>query len=146
MGDIISEEHIYIGGINTPERRNEFIVINDCDEEEGYGVYLTYGFSDTDSFTTSFGYGPLAEIMSEKFFLATVNYLKHKVKPYKMPVDIDDIASETDEWDDGWLKIVHKTDDKGGVCLDDINKDSTHTEGMKEMLEFIAKWSFVKDA
>ncbi|MEK1828806.1 hypothetical protein AAAC51_06555 [Priestia megaterium] len=80
MGKVKGEIHIYIGGVETPDRTNELIVIRDVHDEDGHGVYITDGYSGNDSFTTCFGYGPMAELMADKLFDAIGNYYAHRFK------------------------------------------------------------------
>ncbi|MFE4029235.1 hypothetical protein ACFX4N_24060 [Priestia sp. YIM B13551] len=145
MGKVIDERHLYAGGVETEDRRNELIILQDCSEEEGYGVYMMDGFSDWTSDTISFGYGPVALILSNEFFAATCNYYQHRLKEFTEPVELnsDNFSMDDDEWDKCWLKITHATE--GIKILDELDEEESHLKDFKNVLLFTAKWGFKEE-
>lgn len=143
---VIDERHLYAGGVKTEDRKNELIIIQDCTDEEGYGVYMMDGFSDWTSDTVSFGYGPLAQILSNEFFAATCNYYAQRLKEeFQQPVELDsdNFSMDNDEWDKCWLKIIHVVD--GEEILSEMDEKESHLLDLKNVLAFIVKWGFKKE-
>ena len=116
----------------------------DCHEEEGYGVYMMDGFSADTSFTTSFGYGPMAEIMAQTFFNATVNYFEEIMSQYDESLDIEEDEIVAPEWEDCWVKISHPEIKINGEYPNIMTEDSD-IRGLQPLLEFMTKWGFKEE-
>lgn len=103
------------------------------------------GFSDWTSDTVSFGYGPMAQILSNEFFEATCNYYQQRLKEFTEPVELnsDNFSMDDDEWDKCWFKIIHAAEDT--EVLDELNEEESHLQGLKSVISFTAKWGFRKE-
>lgn len=140
MGKILEESHLYTGGAiqEVADRTNEVIIVKDCHDLEGYGVYVCYPFSDTDSFTTSFGYGAMSHLMACDFFQSVSNYFEAVLSALPAETNLAEVEFG-DEFRDDWFNLVMvRAED--GTPTHEIDPSMSHMDGTDDMLRFIAKW------